>query len=268
MAKKISSTPTTIQPCTKRKTTRLPSSMAHQKAQPTWDTRLTMLINSLLVLRKTHLQRRRRESYHLEGYWCVIKLQPCRWRLRNRKRSELFLFYVTFSILTFEPPHDKTNKMTCAPSEDSDQPGHARMPSRNRKRSELFLFYVTFSILTFEPPHDKTNKMTCAPSEGMRGCPGWSERTCHFVGFVMRRLICVYRLTHIINKHYSVRSENSLASTYSNYSDMYAEETFFSHSNILACAMTFEPRHDKTNKVTVRPASAQADQSLRCALSG
>ena len=24
-----------------------------------------------------------------------------------------------------EPPHDKTNKMTCAPSEDSNQPGHA-----------------------------------------------------------------------------------------------------------------------------------------------
>ena len=25
---------------------------------------------------------------------------------------------------TYEPPHDKTNKMACAPSEDSDQPGH------------------------------------------------------------------------------------------------------------------------------------------------
>ena len=25
---------------------------------------------------------------------------------------------------TFELPHDKTNKMACAPSEDSDQPGH------------------------------------------------------------------------------------------------------------------------------------------------
>ena len=25
---------------------------------------------------------------------------------------------------TNEPPHDKTNKMACAPSEDSDQPGH------------------------------------------------------------------------------------------------------------------------------------------------
>ena len=29
-----------------------------------------------------------------------------------------------FCIKTFEPPHDKTNKMACAPSEDSDQPGH------------------------------------------------------------------------------------------------------------------------------------------------
>ena len=25
---------------------------------------------------------------------------------------------------TYEPQHYKTNKMTCAPSEDSDQPGH------------------------------------------------------------------------------------------------------------------------------------------------
>ena len=24
-----------------------------------------------------------------------------------------------------EPPHDKTNKVVCAPSEDSDQPGHS-----------------------------------------------------------------------------------------------------------------------------------------------
>ena len=31
-------------------------------------------------------------------------------------------FLVTWFI--YEPPHDKTNKMTCAHSEDSDQPGH------------------------------------------------------------------------------------------------------------------------------------------------
>ena len=26
--------------------------------------------------------------------------------------------------MPYEPQHDKTNKMTCAPSKDSDQPGH------------------------------------------------------------------------------------------------------------------------------------------------
>ena len=26
--------------------------------------------------------------------------------------------------MTFEPPHDKTNKMACASRKDSDQPGH------------------------------------------------------------------------------------------------------------------------------------------------
>ena len=31
----------------------------------------------------------------------------------------------------FEPPHDKTNKMACAPSEDSDQPGHPLSTWRN-----------------------------------------------------------------------------------------------------------------------------------------
>ena len=28
------------------------------------------------------------------------------------------------SCISFEPEHGKTNKMTCAPSKDSDQPGH------------------------------------------------------------------------------------------------------------------------------------------------
>ena len=36
-----------------------------------------------------------------------------------------------------EPPHDKTNKMVCAPSKDSDQPGHP--PSlRPKKVNVLF----------------------------------------------------------------------------------------------------------------------------------
>ena len=28
------------------------------------------------------------------------------------------------TLCSFEPPRDKTNEMTCAPSEDSGQPGH------------------------------------------------------------------------------------------------------------------------------------------------
>ena len=32
--------------------------------------------------------------------------------------------YVDSRKKHFEPPHDKTNKMTFVPSEDSDQPGH------------------------------------------------------------------------------------------------------------------------------------------------
>ena len=31
---------------------------------------------------------------------------------------------VPYATLPNEPPHDRTNKIPCAPSEDSDQPGH------------------------------------------------------------------------------------------------------------------------------------------------
>ena len=36
-------------------------------------------------------------------------------------------FFVSYVFVAFESPHDKTNKVACAPSEDSDQPG--RLPS-------------------------------------------------------------------------------------------------------------------------------------------
>ena len=54
-------------------------------------------------------------------------------------KSAMLVFFVVFCFCFFrahyvqikqyykakyEPPHDKTNKMACAPSEDSDQPGH------------------------------------------------------------------------------------------------------------------------------------------------
>ena len=36
----------------------------------------------------------------------------------------IYAAYVDPRKKHFEPPHDKTNKMTFVPSEDSDQPGH------------------------------------------------------------------------------------------------------------------------------------------------
>ena len=39
-----------------------------------------------------------------------------------------FMNLISWSLLTNEPPHDKTNKMACALSEDSDQPGHPPSP--------------------------------------------------------------------------------------------------------------------------------------------
>ena len=35
------------------------------------------------------------------------------------------------AIYTIEPPHDITNKMACAPSEASDQPGHPHILIRD-----------------------------------------------------------------------------------------------------------------------------------------
>ena len=46
----------------------------------------------------------------------ILLSLSCRW-----KRYPHVLCLVLF---LFEPQHDKTNKMTCAPSEDSYQPGH------------------------------------------------------------------------------------------------------------------------------------------------
>ena len=36
--------------------------------------------------------------------------------------NALMIFVPTF--ITFGPEHDKSNQLMCAPSEDSDQPGH------------------------------------------------------------------------------------------------------------------------------------------------
>ena len=73
--------------------------------------------------------------------------------------------FVGFAVLwlIFEPPHDKTNKITCVPSEDLDQPG--RRPSRIR----VFTVHMR--------KHWALNYLLCAQWRLIRlgRCPGWSE---------------------------------------------------------------------------------------------
>ena len=49
----------------------------------------------------------------------------------------------------FEPPRDKTNKMACAPSEDSDQPGHPpsliRVFAVRMKKAQVLSFQLSAS---------------------------------------------------------------------------------------------------------------------------
>ena len=62
-----------------------------------------------------------------------------------------------------EPPHDKTNEMACAPSEDSDQPGHP---------SSLIRVFAVRSIGSEGP-----KLSSCGQQRLIRlgGCLSWSE---------------------------------------------------------------------------------------------
>ena len=76
-----------------------------------------------------------------------------------------------YFFFIIEPQHDKTNKMACAPSLDSDQPGH--LPS----------------LISLHCPHEETFRVLSYP---LSGCPVWSESSLgahSFGGFVMSWLI-------------------------------------------------------------------------------
>ena len=122
--------------------------------------------------------------------------------IRICKPSTFMLRYIyclpSLGFLWYKPPHDKTNKIACAPSEDSDQP--RRSPSLisvfavRRKKPWVFNYLLNaqwrlwsdwadaqadlslrwahshfdgfvMRLLIYKPSHDKTNEMACALSE-------------------------------------------------------------------------------------------------------
>ena len=88
------------------------------------------------------------------------------------------------SIMSVEPPHDKTNKMACAPSEDSDQPGH--LPSLIR------VFAVRMKkawVLSYPLSVQRRLWSDWADAQVDLRSRRWAHT--QFVGFVRRRLSCL-----------------------------------------------------------------------------
>ena len=76
----------------------------------------------------------------------------------------------------FEPPHGITNKMICAPSEDSDQSGHPASTAQWVAEDSMFLHADS-------EDSDQTGRMP-------RLILVFAGRTDHFVGFEMRLSEC------------------------------------------------------------------------------
>ena len=101
-------------------------------------------------------------------------------------------FYLLRPAYPNEPPHDKTNKMACAPSEDSDQPGN--LPSLIRLRCALN------GLLRTQAFFMRTAKTLIR----LGGRPGWSESSlgaqsfcwfCHEAAQMIRMFTVIYSKT-------------------------------------------------------------------------
>ena len=98
--------------------------------------------------------------------------------------NQVWYILILYDFLTSkgsEPPHDKSNKMACGPSEDSDQPGHPpnliRVFSVCMKKTQVLSYPMS-------PREDSYQT-------GQMPRPIWifAGRTCCFVGFEIRWLI-------------------------------------------------------------------------------
>ena len=89
---------------------------------------------------------------------------------------------ITSGIPIFEPSHDKTNKVTYVPNEDSDQPGHPPLWSE----ASLCIVWVAKDLSFLHMDREVPDQTGQKP----RLIWVFTGRTCHFAGFVMRRLIC------------------------------------------------------------------------------
>ena len=77
-----------------------------------------------------------------------------------------------------EPPHDKTNKMACAPSEDSDQPGHPHSLIRFFTvcmKKHWFLSYLLSHSKDSDQTGHRKPRLICLHWAHMPFCWFWHE---------------------------------------------------------------------------------------------
>ena len=148
-------------------------------------------------------------------------------------------------------PRDKTNKMACAPSEDSDQPGHP--PSLIR----VFAACMKKDwILSYPLSAQRRLRSDWADAQADLSLR-WAHS--HFVGFVIRRLKCRRKSQTSRPSIFKGRLDNTILET-----------KILGSYQIISNRLTDNMSRivTKPTKWHVRPASAQSDQSLRYALNG
>ena len=83
-------------------------------------------------------------------------------------------------LMSYELPRGKTNKVACAPSEDSDQPGHPHSLIR------VFAVHMKKAWILSYPLSAQQRLSDWVDAQADLSL-GWAHS--HFVGFVMRWLI-------------------------------------------------------------------------------
>ena len=103
--------------------------------------------------------------------------------------QEIWLFVDVCDAHVYEPSHDKTSKKACAPSEDSDQPGH--LPSLIRVFAVRMKKYWALNYILSAQWRLGSDWADAQADLSLR----WAHS--HFVGFVMKRLIYQLKLPYL-----------------------------------------------------------------------
>ena len=176
------------------------------------------------------------------------------WRLVDSKSTLDPLWFLLRRfvpvLFLFESQHDKTRQSDCAPSENSDQPGHPpsliRVFAVRMKKAWVLSYSLRAQRSLWSDRADVQADLSLR----------WAHN--HIIGFVMSRLI-LFGLVVFGSRCFVLNFAFWLVL-------VFISVLFSSWSIYLPCVCLvtlYEPPHDKTNKVSVRPAKTQIGLGIR-----